>query len=130
MVTGELPAAQRQARLADPQARAGVATMYSVEVGIDLVGYDVVIFAGLDWLPKTLLQAEARAHRIGQRRTVNVFFLVGLGTIDEVVRERVIDRLEAHETLTGNDAEGLLGTLAGAQDEESLLDAIVAGLAA
>lgn len=131
VVDGDTDAADRGAMLAD--ARIGIATMYSVTTGIDLVGYDSVIFCGLDWLPSTLLQAEARVHRIGQTRAVAVWYLVGQGTLDEVVRERVIDRLDTFEEIGGRSSDGLAQDLRGGSDEEllaSLCANIVKGCAA
>lgn len=45
----------------------------------------LVVFAELDWTPGTLEQCEDRAHRIGQRSTVNVHYLVAAGSLDEWV---------------------------------------------
>lgn len=98
---------------------AACSTIYAVTTGIDLVEFDCVIFVGLDWMPSTILQAEARIHRIGQTRNVSCYFLVGIGTIDEVVRERVIDRLEAFGAAVGDgDERGLAGDLAGESDDD------------
>ncbi|KAA0157228.1 hypothetical protein FNF29_00580 [Cafeteria roenbergensis] len=52
-------------------------------VGLSLTGADVVIFVDHDWNPQNDLQAMDRAHRIGQRRTVNVLRLIAQGTLEE-----------------------------------------------
>lgn len=110
-------------------AECGVSTVYAVTTGIDLVAFDVLIFVGLDWVPSTLLQAEARIHRIGQRRGVVVYYLVGLGTVDEIIRSRVIERLGTFTAITGSggDEQQLAADLDG-ETEESLISAIVAGV--
>lgn len=42
-------------------------------LGLNLTGADVVIFVEHDWNPMKDLQAMDRAHRIGQKKVVNVF---------------------------------------------------------
>jgi SNF2 family DNA or RNA helicase len=66
---------------------------------------DVVIFVENSWNPKDDDQkAMDRAHRIGERRQVNVFILVTEGTIEEriiAVQERtrvMINRILNDET--------------------------------
>jgi SWI/SNF-related matrix-associated actin-dependent regulator of chromatin subfamily A-like protein 1 len=44
-----------------------------------------VVFNDLDWVPANHWQAEDRAYRIGQERTVNVSYLVADGTVDDFV---------------------------------------------
>ena len=45
-------------------------------LGLTLTGADVVIFVEHDWNPMKDLQAMDRAHRIGQKKVVNGFFLM------------------------------------------------------
>jgi hypothetical protein len=45
-----------------------------------------VVFNDLDWVPANHWQAEDRAYRMGQTRTVNVTYIVGDETIDEFVQ--------------------------------------------
>jgi hypothetical protein len=129
-VTGEDSQAERRAALQG--APCGVATLYSVEVGVNyLTGYDVIIFCGLDWVPSRILQAESRIHRIGQDNPVTIYYLIAKGTIDEVIRDRVIQRLETFAALTAGgagDEAGLAGDLKGGGDEESLLAGILSAV--
>ena len=52
-------------------------------LGLNLTGADTVIFLEHDWNPHTDLQAMDRAHRIGQKRTVHVYQLVTMNSIEE-----------------------------------------------
>lgn len=42
-------------------------------LGLNLTGADTVIFVEHDWNPMKDLQAMDRAHRIGQKKVVNVY---------------------------------------------------------
>ncbi|KAJ1979278.1 ATP-dependent DNA helicase Hrp3 [Dimargaris verticillata] len=57
-------------------------------LGINLTAADTVIIFDSDWNPQNDLQAMARAHRIGQTKTVNVYRFISKGTIEEDVIER------------------------------------------
>ncbi len=52
-------------------------------VGWNGVSSSTVMFAELDWVPALHVQMEDRTHRIGQKKKVQVFYLVAAGTIEE-----------------------------------------------
>ncbi|WUR03626.1 helicase (MOT1) [Vairimorpha necatrix] len=54
-------------------------------LGLNLTGADTVIFYEHDWNPFNDLQAMDRAHRIGQKNTVNVFRLITKNSVEEKV---------------------------------------------
>ena len=62
-------------------------------LGINLMTADTVIIYDSDWNPQADLQAMARAHRIGQKRPVNVYRLVAKQTIEEEVIKRARNKL-------------------------------------
>ncbi|XP_032906022.1 chromodomain-helicase-DNA-binding protein 2 isoform X5 [Amblyraja radiata] len=57
-------------------------------LGINLASADTVIIFDSDWNPQNDLQAQARAHRIGQKKQVNIYRLVTKGTVEEDIIER------------------------------------------
>jgi SNF2 family DNA or RNA helicase len=56
-------------------------------LGINLATADTVIIFDSDWNPQNDLQAEARAHRIGQTKVVNIYRLVTSNTVEEKILE-------------------------------------------
>lgn len=54
-------------------------------LGLNLTGADTVIFVEHDWNPMKDLQAMDRAHRIGQRKVVNVYRLITRSTLEEKI---------------------------------------------
>ncbi len=62
-------------------------TLKSGGTGLNLTSADVVIHLDLWWNPQVENQATDRAHRIGQKNTVEVIKLVCKGTIEERILE-------------------------------------------
>lgn len=57
-------------------------------LGINLATADTVIIFDSDWNPQNDLQAQARAHRIGQKNQVNIYRLVTKSSVEEDIVER------------------------------------------
>lgn len=56
-------------------------------LGINLQTADTVVLFDSDWNPQADLQAQDRAHRIGQKRPVSIYRLVTENTVEEKVRK-------------------------------------------
>ena len=63
-------------------------------LGINLQTADTVILYDSDWNPQADLQAQDRAHRIGQKKPVQVFRLVTDDTVEVKVVERAQQKLK------------------------------------
>ncbi|TFK29824.1 hypothetical protein FA15DRAFT_690571 [Coprinopsis marcescibilis] len=70
---------------ADPSIDCLLLTTHVGGLGLTLTGADTVIFVEHDWNPMKDLQAMDRAHRIGQKRVVNVYRLITKGTLEEKI---------------------------------------------
>ena len=66
--------------------RVFVANIVAGGMGLNLTAATQVVFNDLDWVPTNHWQAEDRAYRIGQTRTVNVTYFVARDTIDDFVQ--------------------------------------------
>ena len=62
-------------------------------LGINLQTANIVILYDSDWNPQMDLQAQDRAHRIGQKKEVTVFRLITEGTVEEKIVERAEKKL-------------------------------------
>ncbi|KAE9464711.1 hypothetical protein C3L33_03342, partial [Rhododendron williamsianum] len=67
----------------DPTIDALLLTTHVGGLGLNLTSADTVIFVENDWNPMRDLQAMDRAHRLGQRKVVNVHRLIMRGTMEE-----------------------------------------------
>ncbi|XP_059632052.1 uncharacterized protein LOC132274731 [Cornus florida] len=97
-IDGGTPAASRQALVSDFQEKdaikAAVLSIKAGGVGLTLTAASTVIFAELSWTPGDLIQAEDRAHRIGQVSSVNVYYLLANDTVDDIIWDVVQSKLE------------------------------------
>ncbi|CAI4231270.1 unnamed protein product [Auanema sp. JU1783] len=78
----------------DPTVMVGILSVTSAGVGITLTAATVVVFAELHWNPGTLLQAEDRAHRVGQKDSVYVQYLVARNTADDMIWDMIQRKLD------------------------------------
>ncbi|PIK38155.1 hypothetical protein BSL78_25007 [Apostichopus japonicus] len=69
----------------DPSIDILLLTTHVGGLGLNLTGADTVIFVEHDWNPTKDLQAMDRAHRIGQKKVVNVYRLITKGTLEEKI---------------------------------------------
>ena len=88
-IDGETCTSKRQnlcnAFQSDPRIKVALLSITAASTGLTLTASNLVIFAELFWNPGTLIQAEDRAHRIGQKDSVIVHYLLGKGTFDDVM---------------------------------------------
>jgi len=80
--------------------------------GLNLTGADTVILYDLWWNPAVEEQAAGRAHRMGQKKVVQVFRLIANGTIEEKIyalqqkkRELIENIIQPGETMLSSLSE-------------------------
>ncbi|XP_050372259.1 uncharacterized protein LOC126790153 isoform X2 [Argentina anserina] len=97
-IDGSIPTVERQAYVTQFQekdsVKAAVLSIKAGGVGLTLTAASTVLFAELSWTPGDLIQAEDRAHRIGQVSSVNVYYLLANDTVDDIIWDVVQSKLE------------------------------------
>ncbi|ODQ66773.1 hypothetical protein NADFUDRAFT_33521 [Nadsonia fulvescens var. elongata DSM 6958] len=63
-------------------------------LGLNLQTADTVIIYDTDWNPHQDLQAQDRAHRIGQTKEVRIFRLITEDSVEEMILERAHQKLD------------------------------------
>lgn len=58
-----------------------------------------MVFAEMNWTPGIMIQAEDRAHRIGQASSVTVYYMYGEDTIDNLIYPRLRLKSEVISTV-------------------------------
>ncbi|KAG5236074.1 chromatin structure-remodeling complex protein [Salix suchowensis] len=91
-------------------------------VGVNLQAADTVIIFDTDWNPQVDLQAQARAHRIGQKREVLVLRFETVQTVEEQVRASAEHKLGvANQSITA----GFFDNNTSAEDRREYLESLL-----
>ncbi|PWN44391.1 hypothetical protein IE81DRAFT_345625 [Ceraceosorus guamensis] len=72
-------------------------------LGINLIAADTVIFYDSDWNPQADLQAQDRAHRIGQTKPVLVLRLVAANTFEQRILRRATAKRQLEKMVMAED---------------------------
>ncbi|KAK9476188.1 hypothetical protein V1514DRAFT_199606 [Lipomyces japonicus] len=102
---------------ADPSIDVLLLTTHVGGLGLNLTGADTVIFVEHDWNPMKDLQAMDRAHRIGQKKVVNVYRLITRNTVEEKIMGLQRFKLNIANTIVNQQNSGL-----STMDTDQILD--------
>lgn len=138
-IDGSVKAAERHRQVkefqADEQVRVAILGLMAAGVGITLTAASTVVFAELHWTPGVLIQAEDRAHRIGQKSSVNIHYLIARETVDDVIWPSVSHKVQVVSTMVDGSKDRLIAgyssasdavELAGRQDMDDVVSALEA----
>ncbi|CAL8103794.1 unnamed protein product [Calicophoron daubneyi] len=118
---GSVPVNERHNRVTkfneDPSIDVMLLTTTVGGLGLNLTGADTVIFVEHDWNPSRDLQAMDRVHRIGQRRTVNVYRLITQDSVEEQIMNLQAFKLHLASVVVSTDNRNLAD-----MDTEHLFD--------
>jgi SNF2 family DNA or RNA helicase len=86
----------------DPTVSVFIGNIVSAGVGITLTAAELVVFNDLSWLPSDHLQAQDRAHRIGQKKVVNVYYNIIDETLDVHLFEALMNKMKIIDQVMGD----------------------------
>lgn len=91
-IDGSVKSDDRQSQIeafnSDPECRIFLLSTRAGGLGINLTAADTVILFDSDWNPQQDLQAQDRAHRIGQTKPVIIYRLASKGTVEESLLDK------------------------------------------
>lgn len=78
----------------DPKVRLFIGNIQAAGVGVNGLqdASSNVAFVELDWVPAALDQASDRLHRVGQKDSVNVYYLIAENTIEEEMASAIDEK--------------------------------------
>ena len=124
-IDGSVPVSERFVNVqkfnADPTIDVMLLTTAVGGLGLNLTAADTVIFLEHDWNPQKDIQAMDRAHRLGQRKAVNVYRILVKGTLEESIMSLQRFKLDVAATVVNADNISMK-----TMDTGSLLDNLVA----
>lgn len=110
-INGDTPVEDRQRIVDDFNSYSGAALLVlnprAAGTGLNITGANHVIHYNPEWNPSLEDQSSARAYRRGQKKTVFIYRLYYVDTVEQIVNERIERKREmAHAAVVGNDGEG------------------------
>jgi SWI/SNF-related matrix-associated actin-dependent regulator 1 of chromatin subfamily A len=107
---GSTPVAVRQDMIDDFNAEDSIIPIFMLSTraggaGVNLTGADKVIIFDSGFNPQDDIQAENRAHRIGQQKDVEVIRLVSAGTVEEQIYAMGLTKLALDDKVAGDEDE-------------------------
>lgn len=107
-IDGKTPSSERSKLVNSFQneenVKVAILSIRAAGVGLTLTAASIVVFAEMTWTPGEIIQAEDRAHRIGQASSVNVYFLHVKQSVDDIIWASVQSKLEnVGQALDGED---------------------------
>lgn len=111
-INGETPVTERQNIVDAFNAYEGPAAMIlnprAAGTGLNITGANHVIHYNFEWNPSLEDQSSARAYRRGQKKTVFIYRLFYVNTVEQVVNERIERKRDtANAAIVGNIGESL-----------------------
>ena len=120
-INGETPEKERQTIVDTFNKTEGAAALVlnprAAGTGLNITGANHVIHFNLEWNPAMEDQASARAYRRGQEKTVFIYRLFYLNTVEEQVNRRLEYKQELAKTL-------VVGNIGENQNQQDIISAI------
>jgi len=103
----------------NPKIKLFVGQLKAAGVGLTLTASSAVAFIQLGWNPSEMKQCADRCHRIGQKKSVNVYYLLANDTIEQDICELLDKKSKVIDAVLDGKHE---------DESESLIDLLITSL--
>lgn len=96
-IDGDTPVKKRQEYVdlfQENKAQVAILSLLAASTGFTLTATSLLIFAELNFVPGTMLQAEDRIHRIGQTQKVDIRYIIAENTLDDYIFKMLVRKLD------------------------------------
>lgn len=100
-IDGNTPQKKRQELVDDFQqgdAQVAILSLLAASTGLTLTACSTMLFGELYFVPGTILQAEARIHRISQKNNCDIRYIIAKGSLDEHIYKMLNFKLATLDT--------------------------------
>lgn len=94
--------------ISDKNCHVFLGNVKAAGVGINLINANDVIFLNFPFTPDDIEQPYKRAHRIGQNKTVNVYFTIVKNSIDEHIYNIIVNKSRDINNLLDKGKKGVV----------------------
>lgn len=78
----------------NPQIKVAILSITAAGIGLTLTAASIVVFVEMHFTPAIMVQAEDRAHRIGQMKSVNCYYLFAEKTMDKQIYSQLQQKFQ------------------------------------
>jgi hypothetical protein len=105
----------------DPSKKVAILSILAAGTGLNFTMCDHVVFTELQWNPGYHLQAEDRAHRIGQQAdSILIQYIIANGTLDEYVWKMLNRKFQTINNILNDENEEGFDTICGERIETDI----------
>ncbi len=84
----------------DPNVKIFIGSITAMGLGITLTASSLAVFVEIEWRPGDLIQAEDRLHRIGQKNSVLIQYVVVDRSIDGFMFDKLLEKMQIIDQIT------------------------------
>ena len=92
----------------DDRCKVAILSILACGTGLTLTSSSRILFAEMYWVTSTMLQAEDRIHRIGQKNCCDIRYIIAEGTLDPYLWKMLNKKFDIVSTIMDGNTDAIL----------------------